>query len=52
MRATSPEIVEDLENLIHHHDNAPAHSSVETNLELVVLFAKLVAPRFCVVPGI
>lgn len=52
MYATRLEIGVDLEDLIHDHDNALAHSSVETNLELAHLFARLVIPRFCLVSGI
>ena len=29
-----PAMAEDTENIIYHHDNAPAHSASQTNLEL------------------
>ncbi|KAK3084951.1 hypothetical protein FSP39_021962 [Pinctada imbricata] len=32
-----PAKIEELENVVYHHDNAPAHTAAETNLELDVL---------------
>ena len=37
IRKKRPAMAEDIENIIHHHDNAPAHSASETNLELSLL---------------
>ena len=37
IRKKRPAMAEDTENIIYHHDNAPAHSASQTNLELSLL---------------
>ena len=39
------ETADDIENVVYHHDNAPAHSSSETDLELALMgFQRLPHP--------
>ena len=37
IRKKRPAMAEDTENIIYHHDNAPAHSASQTNLALSLL---------------
>ena len=47
LRKKRPMMAEDTENIIYHHDNAPAHSASDTDLELTLLgFQRLPHPPY------
>lgn len=47
IRKKRPDMAENLENVIYHHDNAPAHSASDTELELATLgFQRLPHPAY------
>ena len=47
LRKKRPEKADDIENVIYHHDNAPPHTSANTELEMAVIgFQRLQHPPY------